>query len=129
MSATETLSLHTRLQLANAAYEEGKKIARRECRPLDVKLSDFAREFGVTRAQLKHFRGNDAEPKSRAPRGPRPPEEKALRLLCKLEAMWPENLWLFATGGKLCVMRQTGENMQDDACLAFLQIPNCSREV
>ena len=35
-----------------------------------------------------------------------PSEEKAIRILRKLEKEWPKSLWLFSASGSLCVMRK-----------------------
>ena len=34
-----------------------------------------------------------------------PAEEKAIRILIKLEKEWPKSLWLFSASGSLCVLR------------------------
>jgi len=47
-----------------------------------------------------------------------PEEEKAIRMLKKLEKQWPKSLWLFSASGSLNVMRcdENGEQvMQPNA--------------
>lgn len=61
------------------------------------------------------------------------PEEKAaLRALKRLEKIWPNSLWLFASGSGLKVMKkqfgkrvmcETGE-VDDDYCIATFRIEN-----
>jgi hypothetical protein len=39
-------------------------------------------------------------------------ENKAIRALKKLEAIWPRSLWLFSASGSLCVMKKNADGEQ-----------------
>lgn len=111
--------LLARLALANDEYVKRKAEARSRCQPSLVNLDDIAREFRVTKSQLKKFR--NPAPKEPRRQRKRTPQQRIVQKLRRMSENWPADLHLFHNGTKLCVMR--GEE-----CLAFIAIPTLTRD-